>query len=139
MMDTTLQTLSIMRCWKAKNVLDQYAFPCLKQYIVEKMATGVAWQMHIHTNTTHTRATGMHTDRHMSHAFIFYMNCRHVNFKHRSCDFPRGNFRYRYLTWQPGQWAWLPCLLWSLSALPGTYPHHSWYPSITGKNSSPCS
>ena len=34
MTDTTLQTLSIMRCWKAKNVLDQYAFPCLKQYTV---------------------------------------------------------------------------------------------------------
>ena len=66
---------------------------------MEKMATGVAWKMHIHTNTTHTHATGVHTDRHMSHAFIFYMNCGHVNFKPCSCDFPGGNFHYRYHTW----------------------------------------
>ena len=70
MTDTTLQTLSIMRCWKAKNVLDQYAFPCLKQYTVEKMATGVAWKMHIYPNATHTHAAGVHTGRHRSHALL---------------------------------------------------------------------
>lgn len=92
MTDTTLQTLSIMRCWKAKNVLDQYAFPCLKQYTVEKMATGVAWKMHIYPNATHTHAAGVHTGRHRSHALIFYVNCRHAHFRHRSCDFPGGVF-----------------------------------------------
>ena len=39
---------------------------------MEKMATGVAWKMHIHTNTTHMHATGMHTDRHVSCIYLLH-------------------------------------------------------------------
>lgn len=55
---------------------------------------------HIPKRNSHTCSSGVHTGRHRSHAFIFYMNCRHVNFRHCSCDF-LGSFQEMHLAARP--------------------------------------